>query len=252
MPRHHREQIGLLQNVRYDQPMRHVQRDASAVAALGQHVVDEAQIGRADRDFHVLLRDEALEGQPSALDLVAAAHQADHAVAQQRLRTDRCGMVEPHADRDVDLVPFQCIDRQRRRQMDDVVGDPRVRRSRRCEPRQQQAGENIRHPDREGAFRPARVEAGVARHHALDLAQHLAQRLRQFGGAWRRLHAARRPHQQFVLEHRAQPVERVAHRRLTEADAVRRLGDVTLGQQCVQRDEQIEVDGSKVHSSFIT
>ena len=61
-------------------------------------------------------------------------------------------------------------------------------------------------------------------------------------------HPARRPHQEFVLEHRTQPVERVAHRRLTEADAVGRLGDMTLGQQCVQRDEQIEVDGSEVHA----
>ena len=49
-----------------------------------------------------------------------------------------------------------------------------------------------------------------------------------------------------IVEQMAQPVERLAHRRLAEPVVLRRAGDVALRHQRVEDDEQIEVDAPQI------
>jgi len=48
-----------------------------------------------------------------------------------------------------------------------------------------------------------------------------------------------------------QPIERAAHRRLAQTDAISRPSDMALGQQGLERDEEIEIDGTKIHNPTI-
>src|ERR1700692_3121378 len=57
-----------------------------------------------------------------------------------------------------------------------------------------------------------------------------------------RLHAAIAPDEQRVVEQAAQAVERLAHRRLAKPIALGRSGDVTLGHQRIEHDQQVEID----------
>ena len=101
----------------------------------------------------------------------------------------RAGVVEPHADRDVDLISLEGLDGIRRREVQDVVGHPRRRRLSGHQRRQDQKGKDVGHPDREGSLGAFRVEAGIALEHALHLPQQLPEGLRKLDRPGRCLHA---------------------------------------------------------------
>jgi hypothetical protein len=87
-------------------------------------------------------------------------------------------------------------------------------------------------------------------HGAVDARQRLADQGLQLQGALRRRHALGRTHQQRVVEQRAQAAQAVAHCRLRQVQLLCRLGDTALAQQCVQVDQQVEIDLVQVHAAY--
>ncbi len=198
----------------------------------------------------MLLRDEVFEAEPPSGDRVRLSHDADHAVGQKLLGADRTGMIQTHADRDVDFIALQAVDGRRRRQMQHVETElSRPWRSR-DQGRQDQAGQDIGHPNGERSRRRLGIETGIAFEYAFDLPQQLPERFNQFGGAGSSLHSGGGADQQFVSEHPAQAVEGIAHRRLTEADPFGRPCDMPLGEQGVQRHQQVQVHRPQIQRAL--
>jgi hypothetical protein len=100
--------------------------------------------------------------------------------------------------------------------------------------------------DAEGVLRRRGIEPGL-RERALQrretLAQGLAHRLGPGGGH----EAARRAHEQRVLEHVAQAGQRVARGRLAEAHPPRGARDGALVQQRLEHDGEVEVQLTEMH-----
>ncbi len=157
-------------------------------------------------------------------------------------------MRQPRADGHVDLVLLERLDRTGGRHVHDVEAGRRSLFAGVLEERrQQQQAEQVRQPDREGARRGGGVEPRIAFEHALDLAQHLPGRFRQFECPRGRLHAGGGTNQKLVLEEMPQARQGVAHGRLAEADPVGSPRHVLLAEQGVERYEQVEIDRPKVH-----
>jgi hypothetical protein len=225
-----------------------VQGDLAAPMGLGQHVVDEAAIGRADRNPQMAERQKRLECQFPVGGRMAAPHEADHAIHQERLDLDRCAMCQAHAHREIAFIGLQRLDRAGGRQVHDVDrGARRYLAERHHDARQQQMAEQVGHSQDKRAFTPSGVEGCLALHDPFDLPQKLARGLGQLERPRCRLHAGGRAHQQLVLEHGAKPGQRVACRRLTQSQANRGARDMSLGEEGIQRDQQVQVDGTQIH-----
>jgi hypothetical protein len=80
----------------------------------------------------------------------------------------------------------------------------------------------------------------------MDRAQRPADRPGERQGARSRPDAVGRADEELVLEEPAQPAERVAHRRLADADALRGASDAALGQERVEGDQQVEVEPAQI------
>ena len=94
------------------------------------------------------------------------------------------------------------------------------------------------------------VEAGPVVQGVLDQAERVGDRLAERFGPRGRDQRQALAHQQRVAEQLAQPGERVAHPGLAQPEAARRPGDAALGEQRVERHEEVEVDTGEAHSSF--
>ncbi|MNP32153.1 hypothetical protein D3C76_1253190 [compost metagenome] len=92
-----------------------------------------------------------------------------------------------------------------------------------------------------------RVEAFADYQALFDLLECGAYRCFQGQGPRRRLHGAADAHQQRVAEQFAQAVQRIAHRRLAEGQALRRAGDIALTQQGIQHPQEVEVEVRGIH-----
>ena len=75
------------------------------------------------------------------------------------------------------------------------------------------------------------------------LRQRAAQRLRPR----RQFHPCTGPHQKRIADQVAQPLQRVARRRLRQADPHRGAADAGFPEQRVERDQQIEVKRIQIH-----
>ena len=80
-----------------------------------------------------------------------------------------------------------------------------------------------------------------------DLIERLRQRPAQRLGPRRQLHARAVAHQQGIADQVAQPLQRMARRRLRQPDPHRRAADAGFPQQRVERDQQIEVKRIQIH-----
>ena len=84
-----------------------------------------------------------------------------------------------------------------------------------------------------------------------EQAAHLVERLRQRAAQRlrprRQLHARADAHQQGIADQVAQPLQRVARRRLRQPDPHRRAADIGFPQQRVERDQQVEVKRIQIH-----
>ena len=49
----------------------------------------------------------------------------------------------------------------------------------------------------------------------------------------------------------AQPIECVAHRRLAQSNAAARAGDAALLHHRIEHDQQIEIEGTPIHSKHV-
>ena len=92
-----------------------------------------------------------------------------------------------------------------------------------------------------------RVEAGAEVERRLDLLDRRRDQRRDLAGPRGRLHAVRGAHEQIVGEQPAQARQRVAHRRLRQADATGGTGYGALAVERVEGLQQVEVDRTNIH-----
>ncbi len=95
----------------------------------------------------------------------------------------------------------------------------------------------------EGARRGRGNEAGGLEDR-LKPRQDLADRRRQVARLGGRHHAARRSDEELVLEHLAEHVQRPADGRLGHADVLGGARDAALAHQCLEDQQQSDVDGA--------
>jgi hypothetical protein len=107
--------------------------------------------------------------------------------------------------------------------------------------------QGIAHGDGEAGGRLPGIEAAAGGQHGAHGAQCLAQRLDQALGqrGWRQGAAA--AYEQRIAKQRAQPPERVAHRRLGEIEPLCRPADAAFGDDRLEDDQQVEVDAGKIN-----
>ena len=74
-------------------------------------------------------------------------------------------------------------------------------------------------------------------------------RSREIGGERRQLEVAADAHEELVLKCMTQPREDAADGRLAQEQALARARDVTLGEQHVERDEQVEIELAEIHGA---
>jgi hypothetical protein len=104
---------------------------------------------------------------------------------------------------------------------------------------------DVRQRDRERMRARCRIEVVRRDEAALDLRERVARGRQQCQRARRRLHPARRAHEQRIAEVGAQPAERRAHARLAHAEQVAGAAHVA---RVVERDEignQVQIE--RVH-----
>jgi hypothetical protein len=107
--------------------------------------------------------------------------------------------------------------------------------------RHQQFDREVRHHQAKVPFAARGIEI-VGYEQPAHLIERLRQRPAQRLRARRQLHPCADPHQQRIAEHIAQPLQRVARRRLRQPDPHRRAADIGLQQQGVERDQQVEIE----------
>ncbi len=244
----HRDEIGACDRRHHEQEVRHGQHDAPHGTDLRErfvrHAEEAAAIGRHD---HVFERAELRErGAPLQLRMPGAAD--EHITLDEQRQA-------PHAGRrpfcrmkgEVDAVSFGILLDARRREFDD--GEPRTGRGRAQRVQRGQHDRRLAVVGRGHAprvRRGRRIERGGRNHRALDGFERIAQRLAQRFRARGRPHPARPRQQQRVAEQVAQFLQLHAHRRLRHVQLLGRTRDVVLGEQHVQRDEQVQVESSEI------
>jgi hypothetical protein len=77
--------------------------------------------------------------------------------------------------------------------------------------------------------------------------QRVADAVRDALGEGGRLHAGARAHEERIVEVPPQPRERIAHRGLGDRQPVGRPGQVPLGVDGIEHDEQVQVDLREFH-----
>ncbi len=92
------------------------------------------------------------------------------------------------------------------------------------------------------AARRCRIERHLVRHQRPQLCEHRAHLRRQFGRPGRGAHATVRAQEQRIGEQVAQPLQRLARRRLGHADPACGAGEVALGLKRLEQGEKGHVD----------
>ena len=148
-----------------------------------------------------------------------------------------------HAEREIDDAGLELgldrVEAQRPHQEIDPRRDGRDPREQR---RQDHQLSMIDRGDREAARRGCRVEGRAAAERAIDVVERRVDCRRELLGAGSGHHAAWGAHEDRIAEQGAEAVERVAHRRLREPDPLGRARDVALGEERVERHEEVEID----------
>ena len=98
---------------------------------------------------------------------------------------------------------------------------------------------------------PRGVEGGPLGQELVDLVEGFADRTRQREGKWRRRHRPPGPHQDRVVQQPTEPQERGAHGRLADVHPVRGSRDAAFGHQCIECDQQVDVDVREVHEAIV-
>jgi hypothetical protein len=109
----------------------------------------------------------------------------------------------------------------------------------------------IRHADREVVPRRRRVERPVQGRGRPHRVERRPDRPLELAGERRRLHAGGRALEQLVAEGGAQAAERVADRRLGEAEPGGGAGDVALGRERREDAQEVEVEPLGIHPGHL-
>ena len=175
-------------------------------------------------------------------------HDADEAVAEQRLRAHlRADLRPDDAGFEIDgciaqpgafLVGLGDESQPDPRRLAADAGDQRGAEG---------LDETLAVAQREGAVEPGKIELFGRPQDRLGVADHLADLLAQFERARRRNETAPGPHQQRIAGRLAQPRKRPAHRRGAEPQAPGGARHAAFGKQHIKRDKQVEI-GSAMHA----
>ena len=247
-----RDEVGIGDHERRDQELRQAQDDAAFEAERGQLAVDEAHAVTFGRYEKVLGGCEGLQTCAFRKGRMATARDAREAFVEQRMDQDASRRFDGKADREIRLAIVEQVERLG--PAEDTAHPHIEARSLDSEPRQQRRQQDeggvVGHRHRDRAIGRRGIE-----HIRLQHVPHEAKRRRHGAckviGARRRLHAGRRPDEEFVLEHLAQAGERTAHRRLAQADAPPCMRDVALGVESVERLQQVQVEAGDIHRTLI-
>lgn len=229
--RHDGHQVGGGDDARQHQEVLQAQRDAGFQAAGEQGLLDDAVAPAAGRDDGMggggeLARRDALADRRMIL-----AHQADVAVVEQALDEESGAEFGQVADRQVDFAATQGLGRGaggHRQGVQADAGGAAVQA--RQQARQEVGLAEVGEIDGEAALRGGRVEAAVGAERGADAGQALAQRSGQFHRIGRRHHGVALAHEEPVAGGLAQSGQRVADRRLRQAQVLRGPADRALGQ----------------------
>ena len=107
--------------------------------------------------------------------------------------------------------------------------------------RHQQFDREVRHHQAEMPFAARGIEI-VGNEQPAHLVERLRQRPAQRLRARRQFHPRADAHQQRIVEHVAQPLQRMARGRLRQPDPHRGAADIGLQQQGVEGDQQVEIE----------
>ena len=114
-------------------------------------------------------------------------------------------------------------------------------------PSEQDLGHVVAHRERQMPSRRRRVESRLRPQRAANFQQNVPHGVDEPVGDRRQHHLAADRHQQFVPEMMAEPGEGAAHGRLAQIQPVAGAGHVPLGQQRIERDEQIQIEQVQIH-----
>ncbi len=201
---------------RDDRHMLGLQKTLHRHAALGQRMALAEQA-------HI-----ALPEQPALEEArLQVGQETDRQVHAPRfhLIAQRIGVVAHRTDRDAGRVPGQPA-HQRRQEID--LAD-------------------VRHRDREGARAGGGLEPGGGVERVVDRPERVGDRLGERLGKRRRDHPFRCADEQFIPQQLAQPVQRIADRRLRDAEGLGDGRNAPLPEQFVEDDQQVEVDVLQFH-----
>lgn len=221
----------------------HHERDLPAQAAPPELDVDRPTRDAAPRNDHVPLACEALQGRLAPCERVAAAHDGDEPIAEQRLHPDLGAERTHHPEVEIDPTVTQRLDvlfafgreaqRYARRRGGHALHEAR------CEG----AGEGVACTNREAAFERGEGHLAGRGDERVRLFHHgvhpLAQRQRPSG----RHQAAARAHQDRIVEGEADARERPAHGGRGDVKTAGRAGHTALAEEGVERAQEAEVDG---------
>jgi hypothetical protein len=175
---------------------------------------------------------------------VVSPHRADEPVAEQGPARQAAGLVGdlPGHDQQVHLVAAEALLEVRIQRRHGDAHPGRVL-GQVLEQRAQQHHRGVVTGDhRERARVRSRVEVQTLGQYLLDAGQDLPDRLGERLGERRGFQLAAAAHKQLVIEQPSQPSQGRAHRRLAQRQPAPGLGDVALGQQRVERHQEIQIN----------
>jgi len=114
--------------------------------------------------------------------------------------------------------------------------------------RHEEMADVVVHHDGEPPGARGRVER-IQREHRLRSSQTLGKWLTERCSARGDLQASANPKQQRITDEPPQPTQPVTHRRLRQPDAPSGATDVTLDEERIERNKEIEVDAGKIHGA---
>ncbi len=106
----------------------------------------------------------------------------------------------------------------------------------------------VGHVKAKSARRASRIEAWPVCKRRVDESERLPNRLGELARERRRVHPGRRAHEERIAEERAQPRERIRHRRLRQAEAGGRGRHAALAQHRIEHAQQVQIDVAHIHN----
>jgi hypothetical protein len=242
--RHQRHQIGMPGQPDGIGKARHDGHDPPRQPGLGQRRIDRPRHRPPARGNHMLAGGIATGGDGAIEQRVARAHGPHHMVAKQQLRAQFRARRGGHANVQIHR-PLAQGARVLVRLGGKAQRNARRGGAHRLDQRHQHpVQKSLARAQGEGLFQRGDVERVLGRRQQpLRLTRYLAHVFAQGGGMRRGHQRPPGPHQQRVARRRAQTGQGAAHRGCAQPQAARGARHAALGQQHVERGQQVHVGG---------